>query len=69
MSLWSLFIEFLLVLISSVNILDEIFLLYIFFTCFLFCIMSFLSTRVSADMFDNESLSKHYIFFYSTCAY
>lgn len=31
--------------------------------------MSFLSTSVSADMFGNESLSKHYILFYSTCAY
>lgn len=31
MSLWSLFIDFLLVLISSVNILDETFLVYIFF--------------------------------------
>lgn len=37
MSLWSLFIEFPLVLISSVNILDETFLVYIFFllvSCF-----------------------------------
>ena len=40
------------------------FLVNIFFTCFLFCIMSFLSTRVSADMFGNESLSKHDILFF-----